>query len=296
MKDLKLAQIITAMVTPFNEQDEVDTQRLNVLLEYLLKNGSQGILINGTTGEGPNLTTAERNEMIQKTIKIIDDRVPVIAGIGSNSTRATVTDVQTITADTGLTALLVVVPYYNKPDQKGMMAHFIKVADASNLPIIIYNIPGRTGVKMEVPTILKLAQHPNIIGVKNCTGTADLAMLIDKAPTEFLVYSGEDEDTLAVKVLGGAGIISVASHIFGMQMKQMYQDIDHGKVDPAGKTMRAILPGIKALFSLPSPAPVKAALNRRNVFVGEPRLPILPLSKGQQNDLEENLDINNIDK
>lgn len=287
MKDLNAAQIITAMVTPFNESDEIDLQRLKNLLEFLLCNGTQGILINGTTAEGPNLSSAEKDMMIQQTIKIVDDRVPVIAGVGSNSTAATVEDVKKMSRYSSLAALLVVVPYYNKPDQAGMFAHFTKVADASRIPLIIYNIPGRTGVKMNVDTVLKLAEHPNIIGVKNCTGPADLAVMIENAPHDFLVYSGEDEDALAVKTLGGAGIISVASHVFGKEISQMYQDVDKGDVKSAGKIMRFLIPRIDALFSLPSPAPVKAALNQRNIMVGEPRLPILPLDSAQQSALEE---------
>lgn len=287
MKNLKLAQIITAMVTPYNENDELDTTRLKSLLEYLLKNGTQGVLINGTTGEGPNLSVAEKEEMIQQTIKIVNDRVPIIAGVGSNSTSATVADVQKISNYSDLSALLVVVPYYNKPDQAGMIAHFTMVADASKIPIVIYNIPGRTGVKMSVDTVLKLAEHPNIIGVKNCTGAADLAVLIQNAPEGFLVYSGEDEDALTVKVLGGAGIISVASHIFGNEMAQMYRDVDHGNVSEAGQNMRILIPKVAALFRLPSPAPVKAALNERNILVGDPRLPILPLDDEQQGFLEK---------
>ncbi|MCI1953843.1 MAG: 4-hydroxy-tetrahydrodipicolinate synthase [Ligilactobacillus acidipiscis] len=287
MKNLKLAQIITAMVTPYNENDELDTTRLKSLLEYLLKNGTQGVLINGTTGEGPNLSVAEKEEMIQQTIKIVNDRVPIIAGVGSNSTSATVADVQKISNYSDLSALLVVVPYYNKPDQAGMIAHFTMVADASKIPIVIYNIPGRTGVKMSVDTVLKLAEHPNIIGVKNCTGAADLAVLIQNAPEGFLVYSGEDEDALTVKVLGGAGIISVASHIFGNEMAQMYRDVDCGNVSEAGQNMRILIPKVAALFLLPSPAPVKAALNERNILVGDPRLPILPLDDEQQDFLEK---------
>ena len=287
MKNLKLAQIITAMVTPYNENDELDTTRLKSLLEYLLKNGTQGVLINGTTGEGPNLSVAEKEEMIQQTIKIVNDRVPIIAGVGSNSTSATVADVQKISNYSDLSALLVVVPYYNKPDQAGMIAHFTMVADASKIPIVIYNIPGRTGVKMSVDTVLKLAEHPNIIGVKNCTGAADLAVLIKNAPEGFLVYSGEDEDALTVKVLGGAGIISVASHIFGNEMAQMYRDVDCGNVSEAGQNMRILIPKVAALFRLPSPAPVKAALNERNILVGDPRLPILPLDDEQQDFLEK---------
>ena len=287
MKNLKLAQIITAMVTPYNENDELDTTRLKSLLEYLLKNGTQGVLINGTTGEGPNLSVAEKEEMIQQTIKIVNDRVPIIAGVGSNSTSATVADVQKISNYSDLSALLVVVPYYNKPDQAGMIAHFTMVADASKIPIVIYNIPGRTGVKMSVDTVLKLAEHPNIIGVKNCTGAADLAVLLQNAPEGFLVYSGEDEDALTVKVLGGAGIISVASHIFGNEMAQMYRDVDCGNVSEAGQNMRILIPKVAALFRLPSPAPVKAALNERNILVGDPRLPILPLDDEQQDFLEK---------
>ncbi|WP_439957215.1 4-hydroxy-tetrahydrodipicolinate synthase [Ligilactobacillus salitolerans] len=282
---LKQAQIITAMVTPFTSDDRVDPESLQTLLEYLLDHGTQGILINGTTGEGPNLTNEEKMFMVKHTLALVNKRVPVIVGAGSNSTKASIENVQELAAFSGIAALLVVVPYYNKPDQAGMIAHFTAVADASKFPIIIYNIPGRTGVKMEVETVLKLAEHPNIVGIKNCTGANDLSLLIENSPADFLVYSGEDEDALVVKTIGGAGIISVASHLLGEQIAQMYDKVDAGEIKDAGQIMRRLTPKIAALFSLPSPAPVKALLNLRGILVGQPRLPILPANTVQQQTL-----------
>lgn len=285
MIKLEDAQIITAMVTPLSQKDCLDKARLKALIEYLLVNGTQGLLINGTTGESPTLTAAEAVTLVEQTAELVGGRVPIIVGAGTNSTKTTVENIQKLTQVPEIAAVLVVVPYYNKPDQAGMFAHFTRVADESRVPVIIYNIPGRTGVTMEVQTVLKLAQHPNIVGVKNCTGAADLAELIENAPSDFLVYSGEDEDALAVKTLGGAGIISVASHLYGKQLEQMYQLVDQGKILPAGQLMRKLTPKIKALFNWPSPAPVKAALNEQGVLVGQPRLPILPLNQQQQEEL-----------
>lgn len=285
MIKLEDAQIVTAMVTPLSQKDCLDKARLKALIEYLLVNGTQGLLINGTTGESPTLTAAEAVTLVEQTAELVGGRVPIIVGAGTNSTKTTVENIQKLTQVPEIAAVLVVVPYYNKPDQAGMFAHFTRAADESRVPVIIYNIPGRTGVTMEVQTVLKLAQHPNIVGVKNCTGAADLAELIENAPSGFLVYSGEDEDALAVKTLGGAGIISVASHLYGKQLEQMYQLVDQGKILPAGQLMRKLTPKIKALFNWPSPAPVKASLNEQGVLVGQPRLPILPLNQQQQEEL-----------
>ncbi|RRK10660.1 4-hydroxy-tetrahydrodipicolinate synthase [Lactiplantibacillus garii] len=280
--DFAHAHLITAMVTPFNAQAAVDYDRLEKLINHLLAHHTQGILVGGTTGEGPTLSTAEKLTLYTKTAAIVAGRVPIIANVGSNDTRATVKFTQQVSQIAGIDAALVVVPPYNKPDQAGMRAHFTTIADQGGLPIMIYNIPGRVVVKMEVPTVLALSQNPNIIGIKQCGDDGELAAIISGVPADFLVYTGEDAQTLTTRILGGQGVISVASHIFGDQMAAMETALQAGDWAKAGQRQRQLMPKMAALFSAPSPAPVKAALNASGVLVGSPRLPILPLTSAQR--------------
>ena len=285
------AHILTAMVTPFDDEGNYSSKRTKNLINYLLDNGTEGLLVSGTTGEAPTLSEDEKLQLIKDSVKFIDGRVPLMVGTGSNNTQQTIDYTNKVADIDGVDAALVVVPYYNKPNQKGMIAHFRKVADYSNLPIIIYNIPGRTGVTMEVDTIIELAQHDNIIGIKDCTGVENIAKIVENVPEDFLVYSGEDAEALSARVLGGQGIISVASHIYGDNMKTMYSSLESGDVFMAGKIMRDLIPKAEALFSYPSPCPVKAALNKIGYNVGGCRLPIVSLDKNEENELFKKLKI-----
>ena len=285
------AHILTAMVTPFDDEGNYSSKRTKNLINYLLDNGTEGLLVSGTTGEAPTLSEDEKLQLIKDSVKFIDGRVPLMVGTGSNNTQQTIDYTNKVADIDGVDAALVVVPYYNKPNQKGMIAHFRKVADYSNLPIIIYNIPGRTGVTMEVDTIIDLAQHDNIIGIKDCTGVENIAKIVENVPEDFLVYSGEDAEALSARVLGGQGIISVASHIYGDNMKTMYSSLESGDVSMAGKIMRDLIPKAEALFSYPSPSPVKAALNKIGYNVGGCRLPIVSLDKNEENELFKKLKI-----
>lgn len=289
--DLKKAEIITAMVTPFAEDGGVSYTRLEKLIDYLLDNGTQGILVSGTTGEAPTLTEKEKLELVAKSVELVAGRVPVIAGTGSNSTRATIEYTNKVAEIEGVDAALVVVPYYNKPDQAGMVAHFTAVADKSRLPLFIYNVPGRTGVTMEVETIAELAQHPNIIGLKDCTGNVNLSRIVSVTPDDFLVYTGEDADALAAKTLGAQGVISVVSHLYGNKLNDMFAAVEDGEYKKAGELMRYLTPKVADVFSAPSPSPVKAALNYLGVEVGGCRLPILPLSAEETRKLVKKLGI-----
>ncbi|MFD1421111.1 4-hydroxy-tetrahydrodipicolinate synthase [Lactiplantibacillus songbeiensis] len=275
------AHLITAMVTPFDDDQQLDLTRLAGLIEHLLAHQTQGILVGGTTGEGPTLSTNEKLTLFQATAKIVAGRVPIIANTGSNNTAATIAFTRQVSQIVGIDAALVVVPPYNKPDQAGMLAHFTAIANQGGLPIMIYNIPGRVVVKMAVETVVKLAQHPNIIGVKQCTSLEELATIVEQAPADFLVYTGEDSQTLTAQALGAQGVISVASHLFGDDMATMQQALATGQVPVAAKLQRQLLPKMAALFSSPSPSPVKAALNTQHLLVGDPRLPILPLTNAQ---------------
>lgn len=279
------ATIMTAMVTPFDDQGNVDNDRLANLIDYLLAHHTEGLLVGGTTGEGPTLTDDEKIALFQKTATLVNGRVPLMANTGTNNTAATIAFTRRVSQIVGIDAALVVVPPYNKPDQAGMIAHFTAIAKKGGLPIMIYNIPGRVVVKMTVETVLTLAKQPNIIGVKQCTTLEELAVIVEHAPADFNVYTGEDSQALTAKVLGAQGVISVASHVLGDELADMYANLDHGDWQTAGQLQRQLMPKMAALFSAPSPAPVKAALNQKQILVGSPRLPILPLTATQQSQL-----------
>lgn len=289
--DLKNSHIMTAMVTPFSKDGNVDYELLKKLIDHLLSTGTDGILVSGTTGEGPTLTEEEKIELIEKTVEYVAGRVPVVAGTGSNNTKATIEYTNKVAKIDGVDAALVVVPYYNKPDQAGMIAHFTAVADNVNLPIVMYNIPGRTGVTMEVKTIAELSKHQNIIGIKDCTGIVNMAEIVANTPDDFLAFTGEDADALAARNVGAQGVISVASHLFGKEISQMYAANSKGDNEIAGELMRDLTPKMKALFSHPSPSPVKAALNHVGIEVGGCRLPILALDDAQASVLFNQLGI-----
>ncbi len=289
--DLKNSHIMTAMVTPFDKDGNVDYELLKKLIDHLLSTGTDGILVSGTTGEGPTLTEEEKIELIEKTVEYVAGRVPVVAGTGSNNTKATIEYTNKVAKIDGVDAALVVVPYYNKPDQAGMIAHFTAVADNVALPIVMYNIPGRTGVTMEVKTIAELSRHQNIIGIKDCTGIVNMAEIVANTPDDFLAFTGEDADALAARNVGAQGVISVASHLFGKEISQMYAANSKGDNEIAGELMRDLTPKMKALFSHPSPSPVKAALNHVGIEVGGCRLPILALDDAQASVLFNQLGI-----
>ncbi|MDB7636816.1 4-hydroxy-tetrahydrodipicolinate synthase [Ligilactobacillus ruminis] len=289
--DLKNSHIMTAMVTPFGKDGNVDYELLKKLIDHLLSTGTDGILVSGTTGEGPTLTEEEKIELIEETVEYVAGRVPVVAGTGSNNTKATIEYTNKVAKIDGVDAALVVVPYYNKPDQAGMIAHFTAVADNVNLPIVMYNIPGRTGVTMEVKTIAELSKHQNIIGIKDCTGIVNMAEIVANTPDDFLAFTGEDADALAARNVGAQGVISVASHLFGKEISQMYAANSKGDNEIAGELMRDLTPKMKALFSHPSPSPVKAALNHVGIEVGGCRLPILALDDAQASVLFNQLGI-----
>ncbi|ATZ03762.1 4-hydroxy-tetrahydrodipicolinate synthase [Streptococcus suis] len=276
IQDLRDVKIITAMITPFKEDGAINYDVLPELVEHLLAHHTEGILLAGTTAESPTLTHAEELELFAAVQKIVNGRVPLIAGIGTNDTRDSIEFAKEVAAFGGFAAGLAIVPYYNKPSQEGMYQHFKAIADASDLPIIIYNIPGRVVVEMTPETMLRLAEHPNIIGVKECTSLANMAYLIEHKPEDFLIYTGEDGDAFHAMNLGADGVISVASHTNGGEMYDMFTAIEQQDIRTAAAIQRKFIPKVNALFSYPSPAPVKAVLNYMGFEVGPLRLPLVP--------------------
>lgn len=291
MTTLENADLLTAIVTPFNSNNEIDFNTLEKLTNSLIDRGCNGFVIGGTTGETPELSHEEKIALYTRFGQIVDGRVPVIAGTGSNNPQETIALTNEVGYINGIDYALVVVPPYNKPNQRGMLAHFKAVADNINLPIIIYNIPGRTGTKMAPETVAELAKHPNIAGIKQCAPLEELQYIIEHTGDDFLVFTGEDAQALTSRVLGANGVISVASHIYVRELRQMFNALYRGNYKLAGKLQRLLTPKMAACFMYPSPSPVKAVLNAQGFNVGECRLPILPLNKEEQTQLEEALNL-----
>lgn len=282
---MNFGQVLTAMVTPFNHNEEVDFNATRTLVNYLIANGSDGLVIAGTTGESPTLTQEEKVELFKFVVEVVDGRVPVIAGTGSNNTRASISLTRQAEA-AGVDGIMLVTPYYNKPSQEGLFQHFSAIAHSTALPVMLYNIPGRSVVNMSVETIVSLSKIDNIVAVKEASGDLDAMAQIISKTSDFTLYSGDDGLTLPVLAIGGAGIVSVSSHIIGNEMQEMINSFKNGDVHGAAATHRTLLPIMKALFAAPSPAPVKSALNMRGVNVGGVRLPMVPLNEEEKRALQ----------
>jgi 4-hydroxy-tetrahydrodipicolinate synthase len=275
----RLGRLLTAMVTPFDARGEVDYQQAKKLALSLLDSGSDGVVVSGTTGESPTLSQEEKLRLFAEVKSAIADGGAVVAGTGNNDTRES----QELTKEAekiGVDACLLVVPYYNRPTQQGLWEHFKAIAHSTTLPCIIYNVPSRTVTNLTADTLIKLSRIDNIMGVKEASGNlGQIAEIIQGIRKDFLVYSGNDSDTYPTLALGGYGVISVASHLVGVQIKDMIQKSLDGKFQEAAKIHRHLLPLINALFIVSNPMPVKWALNYVGFPVGEPRLPLVEPDK-----------------
>ncbi len=271
----ELGRLLTAMVTPFKENGEVDYEQAKKLALALLDSGSDGLVVAATTGEAPTLSWEEEMRLFAEVKSAVGDRGTIVAYTGSNST-AEALEATKGAEKIGVDACLSVVPYYNKPSQEGIYQHFKAVAESTSLPVIMYNIPSRVVINMSVETIVRLSQIDNIIGVKEASGNMDhVAQTISNAREGFLVWSGNDNDTFHIMVLGGYGVIGVATHLVGRQIKEMMDKVLSGKVAEAAAIHRRLLPLVNALFIVSNPSPVKYALNQIGFRVGKPRLPLL---------------------
>ncbi len=272
---LNQATILTAMITPFDKEGALAIEKVADVVNYLIEHHTEGIVVGGTTGESPTLSEDEKLDLYKETIKVVAGRVPIICGVGSNDTRASISFIKKVAELEGVAAGLCVVPYYNKPSQEGLYQHFKALAEASDLPIMLYNVPGRTGVNMTVETTLRLAEVPNIIGTKECQGLEAFTQIVNNTGKDFLVYSGEDHLSLPCKLVGGTGIISVSAHVVGNDMFEMYQALENKDIDKAAEIHGKLHPVFDAVFSVPSPAPIKTIYNEWGLAVGEPRLPLV---------------------
>ena len=277
---MEFGKLLTAMVTPFDEQLRVDWNCTGALIDYLIEQqASDGLVIAGTTGESPTLTDEEKLELFSFAVKRANGRAKIIAGTGSNDTEHSI-HLTKEAEKLGVDGIMLVAPYYSRTSQAGLVAHFNAIAAATKLPVMIYNIPSRTGINVEAGTMLKLAETPNIVAVKESSGDLDqMSAIIAKAPEGFRLYSGDDSLTLPVLSIGGHGIVSVASHIVGKRMKAMIDAYASGRPAEAAKLHLELLPVFKGLFfcphRVPNPVPVKYALKAAGMDVGGVRLPLV---------------------
>lgn len=282
---MNIGNIGTAMVTPFSDKGTVDYEKTTNLVEHLIKNGSDSLIVAGTTGESPTLSFKEKVQLFKHVVEVTKGRVPVIAGTGSNNTEASITLTKEA-EKAGVDGIMLVVPYYNKPNQAGLYEHFKAIANQTSLPIMLYNIPGRSAVNMSVDTIVKLSKIDNITTVKEASGDlAAMAEIIEKTADDFILYSGDDGLTLPVLSIGGKGVISVAAHVIGNEMQEMIQAFKNQDIYKAAKMHRTLLPKMKGMFIAPNPAPLKAALMIKGIDTGSVRLPLVPLTLSEMTEL-----------
>ncbi|WP_273850417.1 4-hydroxy-tetrahydrodipicolinate synthase [Guptibacillus spartinae] len=282
---MNFGKVLTAMVTPFDRKGYIDFAKTEQLINYLINNGTDGLVVAGTTGESPTLSSEEKVALFKHSVKVADGRVPIIAGTGSNNTHASIELTKKAEAS-GVDAIMIVAPYYSKPGQKGLYEHYKAIAESTKLPVMIYNIPGRSVVNMTADTIVELSQISNIVSVKEASGDLDqITEIITRTEESFSVYSGDDGLTLPILSIGGDGVISVASHVLGNEMQQMISAYESGEVKKAAAIHQRILPIMNELFKAPSPSPVKTALQLKGMDVGSVRLPMVPLSAEERSSL-----------
>lgn len=284
-------EVITAMVTPFDKNREIDYNKVEELTKYLINNGSDTLLVAGTTGEGPTLTHEEEIEVLSTVKRANANKAKVIMNAGSNCTMTAIRTAK-LAEKEDVDAILSVVPYYNKPSQKGMIEHFSAIAKSTNLPVIIYNIPSRTGVNIQPQTVAQLAKEfDNIVGIKQSCGDMDaITEMKLLCPEDFSIYSGDDSLTLPMLSLGARGVISVASHIFGSELKSMIRNYKTGEFLAALNMHKKLYPAFKKLFMAPNPVPVKAALAHKGIIEDVVRRPLVELSDDEKTELFKVLD------
>lgn len=295
MAQANFGEVITAMVTPFRADGSLHVDGARKLASYLVDHGSDGLVVAGTTGESPTLSHDEKLTLFETIVTEVAGRAKVIAGTGTNNTAESVTLTREA-GDRGVDACLVVTPYYNKPAQNALIEHFTTIADASSVPVIVYDVPPRTSRRIEVETMVRLAEHDRIVADKDAVGdageTARLrAALDDDGHDDFEIYSGDDGLLLPQLAAGAVGIISVCAHVIGRQMKQIFAAWGDGKVDEARRIYLSTLPLVNTIMGVTtSPVPVKAALGMLGLDVGDTRLPLVAPTSEERDRIQRALE------
>lgn len=283
----RFGDLVTAMVTPFNTSGEVDLKIARELASWLVEQGSEGLVVTGSTGEAATLEDDEKVALWEAVKEEVGDRCSVVAGTGTYDTAHSIR-LTTAAERAGMDGVLVVTPYYNRPPQSGLIAHFTAVAESTELPVLLYDIPVRSGIKIQHATLIELAQIPNIAGVKDAAGDAQgAARVIAEAPEGFEVYAGNDGETLPWLAMGAVGVVSVASHVAGPRIARMIEVFKAGDPKAAASINRELVPLVDALFITTNPIPVKAALRLMGRSVGDARLPLNPMTESDEAKLRE---------
>jgi 4-hydroxy-tetrahydrodipicolinate synthase len=283
---MKFGEVLTAMVTPFNDDQTVNYDRVGELAEYLVNNGSDGLVVLGTTGEVPTLSTTEKKKILEVVVDRVGQQAEIIAGTGSYSTADSI-EMTKIAQNVGVDGVMLVTPYYNKPPQRALANHFELVAQETDLPVILYNVPSRTGRNLAPDTIADLATIDNIVAVKEASGNVAQAIEVNSLTDDsFDIYSGEDCLTLPILAVGGTGVISVASHLVGSDIKEMVQEFKAGNVRVAREKNEQLQEIFNAMFMTTNPIPVKSALNLAGHEVGTVRPPLLELDENSKSKLK----------
>ncbi len=291
----ELGRVITAMITPFDDEGQVDYEESALLAQALVGSGSEGLVVTGTTGESPTLTPEERLGLYRAVKAAVGDSAAVIAGTGTNNTAESIANSRDAER-AGADAVLLVVPSYNKPPQEGLYQHFRAVAEAVSIPCILYNVPGRTSLNMSAETTIRLSEIDNVVGVKEAGGDlGQITRIIKSAQGDFRVWSGNDDETFYIVAAGGYGVVSVASHLVGGQIKGMIGMLLEGDIEAAAAEHRRLLELNKVIFTVSNPIPIKHAVARRGYRVGRPRLPLVSLTKEEAARIEEVVDRYSID-
>lgn len=275
-----------ALTTPFTNED-VDYEAFENHIEFLIDNGVKSIIINGTTAENPTLTTEERNTLLECGIKKVNGRVPVIAGTGTNNTQASI-DASIKAKELGADAIMLITPYYNKTSQRGLIAHFTKIADEVALPVVLYNVPSRTNMTIDVETVLKLSENPYIVALKDATGDLEYAKTLkQQLPSDFALYSGNDDNMLDYYQLGGAGLISVVANAIPQETQQLYDYVVNDQLEQANTLNRDITELLDHLSVDVNPVPIKLLTSELGFGRYEVRLPLVTLEEQERNVLSE---------
>ncbi len=291
----ELGRVITAMITPFDDEGQVDYEESALLARALVSSGSEGLVVTGTTGESPTLTAEERLGLYRAVKAAVGDSAAVIAGTGTNDTAESIANSRDAERE-GADAVLLVVPSYNKPPQEGLYRHFRAVAEEVSIPCILYNVPGRTSLNMAAETTIRLSEIDNIVGVKEAGGDlGQITRIVESARGDFRVWSGNDDETFYIVAAGGYGVVSVASHLVGEQIKGMIGMLLEGEIEAAAAEHRRLLELNQVIFTVSNPIPIKHAVARRGYRVGIPRLPLVSLTTEQASRIEEVIDRYSID-
>ncbi|MGI6555411.1 MAG: 4-hydroxy-tetrahydrodipicolinate synthase [Bacillota bacterium] len=286
---LDFGRVVTAMITPFKQDYSLDLEKAAVIARHLEKNGSQGIVVGGTTGESPTLSKSEKVALFETVKGAVLDKTTVLAGTGTNCTRDSVALTKEAEA-VGVDGIMAVVPYYNKPSQEGLYQHFKAIAQATRLPVMVYNVPSRTASNLQARTVKRLSEIDNIVAIKEAANDVEQAAEIKKlCGPDFKIYSGNDSFTLPMLSLGGHGVVSVASHIVGSEIGEMISEYLGGNTPRAWEINLKLLPLFKVLFIASNPVPLKKALNLLGFDVGPVRLPLVEMEEAETKVLEQSL-------